>query len=126
MMKFEFEMIAGYKVSEDDYNKIIEPMYNATDLDKIDFVKVIDRKRFEIKEEKTAERIQLENKLNDEMIGLKNDLEYYTARVNQLNEYLSTESDEYWKSELKRLIKASKDQIKGIKNRMKEIKWVLA
>lgn len=126
MMKHEFEALAGYEVSFDDYNKIIEPMYIAVDVDKTEFVKMIDRSRFELKREKTAEMIQLENKLNDEMIGLKNDLEYYTSRVNQLNEYLSTESDEYWTSELKRLIKASKDQIKVIKNRMKEIKWVLA
>lgn len=49
MMKHEFEALAGYEVSAEDYNNIIEPMYMATDLSKADFVKVIDRKRFEIK-----------------------------------------------------------------------------
>lgn len=48
MMQYEFERIAGYEVSTEDYNNIIEPMYNATDLDKWDFVKVIDRKRFDL------------------------------------------------------------------------------
>ncbi len=46
MMKHEFEALAGYEVSFEDYNQIIEPMYMATNLSKQDFVKVIDRKRF--------------------------------------------------------------------------------
>lgn len=49
MMKHEFERIAGYEVSAEDYNNIIEPMYMATDLSKEDFVKVIDKKRFALK-----------------------------------------------------------------------------
>lgn len=50
MMKHEFEKIAGYKVSQEDFDNILNPMYNATDLDKFDFVKTINRKRFEVKE----------------------------------------------------------------------------
>lgn len=46
MMKHEFEQIAGYEVSFEDYTNIIEPMYTATNLTKQEFVKVIDRKRF--------------------------------------------------------------------------------
>lgn len=49
MMKYEFEALAGYEVSTEDYNNIIEPMYMATDLDKMEFVKVIDKKRFALK-----------------------------------------------------------------------------
>ena len=52
MMKHEFEAIAGYEVSEEDYRKIIEPMYMATDLSKEEFVKVINKKRFAIKSKK--------------------------------------------------------------------------
>lgn len=52
MMKHEFETIAGYEVSEEDYRKIIEPMYMATDLSKEEFVKVINKKRFAIKSKK--------------------------------------------------------------------------
>ena len=49
MMKQEFEALAGYEVSAEDYNNIIEPMYMATNLDKADFVKCIDKKRFALK-----------------------------------------------------------------------------
>lgn len=46
MMKHEFEELAGYEVSDKDYNTIIEPMYMAVEMNKQDFVKVIDKKRF--------------------------------------------------------------------------------
>ena len=49
MMKYEFEALAGYEVSYEDYNKIIEPMYMATDLSKEEFVKTISKKRFALK-----------------------------------------------------------------------------
>lgn len=47
MMKHEFEKIAGYEVTNEDYNNIIEPMYMALpDITKQEFVKMIDKKRF--------------------------------------------------------------------------------
>lgn len=46
MMKKEFEEIAGYEVSYEDYSKIIEPMYMATNLSKKDFIATLDKKRF--------------------------------------------------------------------------------
>ena len=49
MMKHEFEALAGYEVSIEDYNNIIEPMYMATDLSKEEFVKTISKKRFALK-----------------------------------------------------------------------------
>ena len=51
MMKHEFEAIAGYEVSWEDYNNIIEPMYLAIpeSISKQEFVKMVNRKRFEIK-----------------------------------------------------------------------------
>lgn len=49
MMQYEFEELAGYKVSRADYEGIIEPMYSATPLSKADFVKTLSRKRFEYK-----------------------------------------------------------------------------
>lgn len=55
MTKQEFEALAGYEVSTESYNKVIEPMYMATDLNKADFVKTINRKAFEVKHE--GERI---------------------------------------------------------------------
>lgn len=50
-MKEEFEKIAGYEVTNEDYYRVIEPMYMATDLSKADFINCLDRKRFEIKRE---------------------------------------------------------------------------
>lgn len=47
MMKHEFETLAGYEVSREDYDNIIEPMYMATNLSKQDFVKTISKKRFQ-------------------------------------------------------------------------------
>lgn len=60
MMKCEFEKIAGYRVSDEDYIEIIEPMYMATTLDKNEFVKCVDRERFDIqiKEEKMIRKIR--------------------------------------------------------------------
>lgn len=51
MMWKEFEQIAGYEVTYEDYTNIIEPMYMATDMSKYDFVKCIDKKRFALKTE---------------------------------------------------------------------------
>ena len=45
----EFEKLAGYEVSYDDYVNIIEPMYMATDLPKAEFVECINKKRFALK-----------------------------------------------------------------------------
>ena len=46
MMWKEFEEIAGYEVSFEDYNNIIEPMYMAVNLSKKDFIATLDKKRF--------------------------------------------------------------------------------
>ena len=54
MMHQEFERIAGYEVSFEDYTNIIEPMYMATTLSKEEFVKTLNRKAFEKKEERIA------------------------------------------------------------------------
>lgn len=45
MMKHEFERLAGYEVSAEDYNKIIEPMYMATDLAKEEFAQIFKRSK---------------------------------------------------------------------------------
>lgn len=49
MMKEEFEKIAGYEVSLEDYNNIIEPMYLASGLNKKDFAETINKKRFALR-----------------------------------------------------------------------------
>ena len=52
MMWAEFEEIAGYEVSYEDYTNVIEPMYNATNLSKGEFVKTLNRKAFDLKYKK--------------------------------------------------------------------------
>lgn len=54
MMWKEFEEIAGYEVSYEDYTNVIEPMYNATTLNKYDFVKTLNRKAFDLKAKKAV------------------------------------------------------------------------
>lgn len=49
MFKAEFERLAGYEVSYEDYKTIIEPMYMATNLNKEEFVQTINKKRFALK-----------------------------------------------------------------------------
>lgn len=49
MMKHEFEALAGYQVTTETYDNIIEPMYMATNLSKQDFIKVLNRKALEYK-----------------------------------------------------------------------------
>ena len=56
MMKHEFEALAGYEVTFEDYNNVIEPMYMAVNLSKQEFVKVIDRKRFDFRAKEKAEK----------------------------------------------------------------------
>lgn len=73
MMKYEFEALAGYEVSDADYNNIIEPMYMATNLSKQDFVQTINKKRFALK---PISKIVKEMKKVAQ--GLKDTCDHYT------------------------------------------------
>ena len=73
MMWKEFEEIAGYEVSYEDYTNVIEPMYNATNLNKYDFVKTLNRKAFDLKAKKAEmvkemKAIAKERKANHEVL----------------------------------------------------------
>ena len=59
MMHKEFEQIAGYEVSYEDYTNIIEPMYMAVNLSKQEFVKLLDRKQFDLNYKKQQYKKQL-------------------------------------------------------------------
>lgn len=59
MMHKEFEQIAGYEVSYEDYTNIIEPMYMATNLNKQEFVKCLNRKQFDLNYKKQQYKKQL-------------------------------------------------------------------
>ena len=126
MMKEEFERLAGYEVSFEDYNKVIEPMYMATNLSKEDFIKTIDKKRFEVKKQKSEKQIQLEADLKDEMEGLKEEVKFFEGRIETLKMYASIETDKMMLNGWKEEIKNCKEEIRIYKVRINNIKWVLA
>lgn len=69
MMYQEFEEIAGYEVSYEDYTNIIEPMYMALpdNVSKQQFVKMLDKKAFALptKKEMVKEMKKIANHLYD-------------------------------------------------------------
>ena len=73
MMKTEFEKIAGYEVSFDDYYNIIEPMYMATNLNKQEFVKTLNKARFALKT-----KAELLNEIKKLAKQLKKTCDHYT------------------------------------------------
>lgn len=95
MMWKEFETLAGYEVSYEDYTNIIEPMYMSTELSKQDFIKCINRKRFEIipRTEKTVIReMKAEAKKLFAVWGLCRDLD----AENKLEELASEYERRFW------------------------------
>ncbi len=93
MMKQEFEALAGYEVSFEDYNNIIEPMYMATEMSKWDFVKCIDKKRFALHTEK-----QLKAAMVKEARHLMETTEHYTdfESYDRLNEIAKEYAERFW------------------------------
>lgn len=86
MMKYEFEKLAGYEVTTRDYLDIIEPMYMATNLDKSDFVRCLDRNRFD-------KKVVLEN-------HIKSAKKYAEALKRCCGHFIDTYSEEHLKGEL--------------------------
>lgn len=91
MMYQEFEEIAGYEVSYEDYNNIIEPMYNATNLSKQEFVKTLNLKFFKDrmpKPEKNIKRMLVRNKVGERMTP--NGCYYYIEFVELVDVVIKT------------------------------------
>lgn len=87
-MKYEFEKIAGYEVSDNDYANIIEPMYMATKLSKSEFVKTLDKQRFALKTKKQIEaRMKKIAKHLKEICGKYKDYEAETKLMELSREY---------------------------------------
>ena len=63
MMWSEFERIAGYEVSYEDYTNVIEPMYMATNLTKEQFVRTLNRKEFDVQYKKAQAKKALTKEL---------------------------------------------------------------
>lgn len=125
MMKHEFEQLAGYEVSVEDYNNVLEPMYMATSLSKEEFVVAVDRKRFELVREKSAEQLQLEEDLKSELSTINEDIKYYTDRIETVKSFIPTETEKSCIDEWKALIRRYREEIKILKSRKSQIKFVL-
>lgn len=93
MMWKEFEKLAGYEVSYKDYSEVIEPMYMATNLSKKDFVKVLDRKQFDL----DYRRKMVEKKLVKEMKELAEEMHDLCGRTTTFEIYdeLRAKAKEY-------------------------------
>ena len=127
MMKSEFEAIAGYEISFEDYNNIIEPMYLAIPgyISKSEFVKMIDKKRFALRPisaivkemKKTAEHLKdtcthytdyeakekLESLVNEyiERKGLKEVATYHITDIMKFSCYFPQKVEIYSKATYK-------------------------
>ena len=60
MTKKEFENLAGYQVTAEDYCDIIEPMYESTELTKEEFIKAVNKDFFKISDQaiRTAKLVE--------------------------------------------------------------------
>ena len=123
MMQFEFERIAGYKVSNDDYENIIEPMYMATGLDKYEFVGVINRERFEIK--KSTKHIEQEEKIKTEITRIEREIDFIKKEIEIRESVLSQETDGLWVNTWKSEIKRYNNDINFLEKRIKVLRWLL-
>lgn len=121
MMKHEFEELAGYEVTTEAYNNIIEPMYMATTLSKQEFVKCVNRKQFEIKKEKTVEQVELERKVKEQINDLKKDIQYYEATIEMYKLYYADDHDKAWKANIQNY----RMYIKATKAEIYKLKWIL-
>ena len=96
MMHKEFEEIAGYEVSYEDYTNIIEPMYMAVNLSKQEFVKLLDRKQFDLNYKKQ----QYKKQLLSEMKNTAKEMYDLCSRTDTYEQYeaLRAKAIEYIKS----------------------------
>jgi len=73
MMKYEFETITGIEVTDEMYD-VIEKMYIASDMDKRDFVKMLNLKAIAKPKEKTIVRIGVTRAFSGSIIGFEAEL----------------------------------------------------
>ena len=105
MMQKEFEQRANFKVSTDCYHSLIEPEYNASKLDKDEWVKEW-KKNGGIQdaydwEKKRADNCQKNNKaLTEESIEIDEKLAEQTHANMRLAEYLIEKGTQYSDSEM--------------------------
>lgn len=121
MMKHEFEAIAGYEVSFEDYENIIEPMYMSTNLDKYEFIKCLDRKRFEVKAQESEETKRIKREAKAEIESLKSLIKGYKSDIEWCKAYYKEDGDKAWKVNIKNY----QMYIQTMKNRIDELRFVI-
>ena len=96
MMHKEFEELAGYEVSFEDYNNIIEPMYMATNLSKQEFVKCLNRKQFD----QNYKKQQYKKQILSEMKSIAYEMYDLCSRTDTYEQYeaLRSKALEYIKA----------------------------
>lgn len=89
MMWHEFENIAGYQVTCEDYHDYIEPMYMALDgVTKQEFVRMIDKKRFALKSpEKCLREVRKEARNLFAICGIATDYDSERRMYEAAKEY---------------------------------------
>lgn len=120
------EFIAGTRCKANEHNfkvyKNLEIMYMNTNMTKEEIYeygkKLVDNS-------KTAEEVELENQLKQQLQDYKEHLTIVKAQIDLYKVALEGEIDTYWITEFKRYIKRDKDELKWTKNKIKELKFIL-
>lgn len=109
------EFIEGTNCKDNEYNygvyKNLEAMYMNTNMTKAE---VYEYGKKLVNNSKSEKEIQFENEI-------KHEIELINQEINRAKDWL-----EYYNAmEDKNMVKYYKEEIKGFKNRIKELKWVL-
>jgi len=99
MMHHEFEELAGYEVSFETYNNIIEPMYMALpeNITKQQFVKMLDKKAFALpKPESFLKQVKKEANHLYEICGRYTDYESEERMTKAAKDYMKRKYNIDW------------------------------
>lgn len=116
----EFTELTKKEIDYNYYTDVIEPMYLASDLNKADFIKLLNVAAL-------PESEQSKMKAESDILELKKDLEYYKSnkRTYQKNlKFWQDEKDDEMIKSVKSNIKYYEREIKKTLNQINEIKFI--
>lgn len=122
MLISEFEHLYGAEVDAEVYRTVIEPMYYATNLDKADFVALLDKKAFALPQREN----EAEEQMREELDIVKSDIAWYKERAKLMKEYMQREdkkSNRY--AQWNEIYKAYQREIKNLKQRKDHLMFCL-
>lgn len=128
MLYSEFIKGTGCRDNEKNYQiyKDLEVMYMNSDLSK---EQIYEYGKKLVDNSKSESQIKFENKLNDEIQELKNDINYYNNLINHENDNIEYFTKYYnnpdYVKDSKHSIKEYKKQIRILKIRIKNIRFIL-